>query len=428
MIAKLRRKMTVLVACFLLLVFIGVIASINYMNWRSITGQASETLDILEQNSGARPELDPPHLKPDRQPGEKKGIRGEPPDMTQASLGNYYVITADSEGEVTGWESDRSDLYTDEQIEELAGAALSSGKKSGRIGTQFFRVCSHDGDDRVSGSGDADTMLIVLDLRLEILNMRSVLRLSVLAAAAAYLLLCLAAYLLIRRMLRPVQEAFDKQRQFIWDASHELKTPLAVIGTNAQVLEGEIGSNEYLGYITSEVNRSNKLLNDLLALARMDKKTIKPEFKETDLGKAVLSVVLPFESTVFEAGKKLETDIEEGLTCMGDGEMIRQLTVILLGNALKYSDEGGTISVSTGRKGKSCYLQVKNTGQGIAPQDLDKIFDRFYRADQAHNREVEGFGLGLSIAKDIVDIHKGKIKVESEEGKETAFTVFFPGV
>ena len=425
MIAKLRRKMTVMVACFLLLVFAGVIVSINYMNWRSITGQASETLDILEQNSGSRPVMTTPRLKPDSKPDEKKESRGEPPDIdnTQASLSNFYVITVNEEGEVTGWKSDRSDLYSDEQISDITQAVLDSGKKNGRIGTQFFRMCSDEHASKTDGK-----MLIALDLRLEILNMRSVLRLSVLAAAAAYILLCLAAYFLIRRMLRPVQEAFDKQRQFVWDASHELKTPLAVIGTNAQVLEEEIGSNEYLGYITSEVNRSNKLLNDLLALARMDKKTVRPELKELDLGKAVLSVVLPFESTVYEAGKKLETDIPGGVTCIGDEQMIRQLTVILLGNALKYSDEGGTITVRTGRKGKACFLEVKNTGEGIAPEDLDKIFDRFYRADKAHNREVEGFGLGLSIAKNIVELHKGKIKVESEEGKETTFTVVFPGM
>ena len=422
MIVKLRRKMTILVACFLLVVFAGIIGAINYMNWRSITGQASQTLDILEQNSGVRPVLEQPRLKPDSKPDEKRGIRGEPPeiDNTQASLSNYYVITVDADGEVTEWKSDRSDLYSDEQIEDITQTVLASGRKNGRVGTQFFRVCTSRDPDNDS------KMLIVLDLRLEIMNMRSVLRLSILASAAAYLLLCLAAYLLIRRMLRPVQESFDKQRQFVWDASHELKTPLAVIGTNAQVLEEEIGSNEYLGYITSEVTRTNKLLNDLLSLARMDKKTVQPDFKEFDLGKAILSVALPFESTVYEAGKTLETDIPDGLTCTGDEQMIRQLTVILLGNALKYSDEGGTITVRAGKKGKTCFLEVKNTGEGIAAEDLDKIFDRFYRADKAHNREVEGFGLGLSIAKNIVELHKGKIKVESEQGKETTFTVVFP--
>ena len=419
MIAKLRRKMTFLVAGFLLLVIAGIIISINYMNWRNITRQALETLDILEQNSGARPERNEPLMKPDKDRDGRRPGFGQPPDMenTSASLSNYYVIMADQAGEVTDWKSDRSDLYSDEQIADITQTVLASGQKSGRVGTQFFRVCD---SGRVIGNDSPDetgSMIIVLDQRLEIMNMRSVLRLTILAAAAAYLLLCLAAYLLIRRMLRPVQEAFDKQRQFVWDASHELKTPLAVIGTNAQVLEGEIGENEYLGYITSEVSRTDKLLNDLLALARMDRKTLKPDLRELDLGKAVLSVVLPFESTVYEEGRHLETDIPEGLMCTGDEAMIRQLCVILLGNALKYSDEGGTISVSAGKKGKTCCLQVKNTGTGIEPEDLEKIFERFYRADKAHNREVEGFGLGLSIAKNIVDIHKGKIRAESVPGK-----------
>ena len=249
------------------------------------------------------------------------------------------------------------------------------------------------------------------------------LRSTILIAAAACVLLSLLAALLIRRMVQPVEEAFTRQKQFVSDASHELKTPLAVISANAEVLEQEIGENENLGYIRSEIRRTDALVNNLLTLARLDRKEGTAEMKPFDLSHAVLNVVLPFESTVYEAGKTLETDIPEGIECTGNEEMIQQLTVILLSNALKYSNEGGRIEVSLKARGKQRELRVFNTGDPIAPEDQEKIFDRFWRADPAHGRETGGHGLGLAIARNIVETHKGRISVESSEGKGTAFSV-----
>ena len=439
--------MTLLVAGFLLLVIAGIVFSINYMNWSNIVSQAETALDLLARNSGERPGLQfeaiqkPPEISINagdagagRDPAGPDGHRedlkkpdstghnpGQPPDSENAlaSLSNYYVITIDDGMNIAEWSSDRADLYTDEQIEEITSAVLSSGKESGHVGTQFFRL--------ISGHPSSDSqMLIVLDQRLEIMSMRRILRSTLFIAGLAYVLLCTAAWLLIRSMIRPVQEAFDKQRQFVWDAGHELKTPLAVIGANAQVLEEEIGGNEYLGYITSEVKRSNNLLTSLLTLARMDRKTAPAVMKELDLGKTVLAVALPFESAVYEAGKKLELDAVENIRCRGDEALLQQLTVILLSNALKYSDDHGTITVKTGRKGRYAVLSVSNTGSGISPEDMRHIFDRFYRADAAHSRDTEGFGLGLSIAAGIAEAHHGKIRCESAADGRTTFSVLLP--
>ena len=147
------------------------------------------------------------------------------------------------------------------------------------------------------------------------------------------------------------------------------------------------------------------------------------EMKPFDLSHALLDVVLPFESTVYEAGKILEYDIPDGIECNGNEEMIKQLAVILLSNALKYSDEGGQIRISLNARGKQREIRVFNTGNPIAPEDQEKIFDRFWRADPAHGSETGGHGLGLAIARSIVDTHHGKISVESKEGKGTTFTV-----
>ena len=441
-----------LVSLVLILVTAGIVLSINFMNRHNITVQAEEALKALEQNSGVRPslreneDLEPPEMpeemlsslhenesgdlsdrksdknftqnpvqRPDLRPWQR---RGQPPEAENAfaSLSNYYVVKLTQDDEVEDWQSDRSDLYTDEQVQEISRLAVASGKTFGRIGTQYYLLCENA----------SDRSLLVLDERLEILNAQRAARFTMITAGIACLLLCILAWFLISAMVRPVEDAFERQRQFVWDAGHELKTPLAVIGSNAQVLQDEIGQNEYLGYILSEIHRSDDLLKNLLTLARMDRGSVQPQLKKMDLSQAVLAVTLPFESSAFEEEKQLEVNVPEGIYCIGDEQMLQQLTVILLSNALKYSCKQGKIIVTLTEKRKGCELSISNEGPGIEAQDLKKIFDRFYRADTSHNREVEGFGLGLSIAKQITDAHHGTIRVKSEPDKETVFTVWLP--
>ena len=429
MIRQLRRRMILMVVAVLILVSTGIVLAIHLANIHSITAQAEETLAVLAENSGSRSagtnEIRP--QKPDgdtdmrggRPSRDRRGFRGEPPAIRSGSeaaavgLSNSYTIVLNADDSIASWTSDRADLYSDAQIAVITESILADGKKSGRIGTQFYRQTEQNGQK----------LLIVLDARLDYLSASHVLRSTILTAAAACVLLSLLAWLLVRRMVQPVEEAFTRQKQFVSDASHELKTPLAVISANAEVLEQEIGENEYLGYIRSEVRRTDTLVSNLLTLAQMDRKDGKTEMKSFDLSRAVLNVVLPFESTVYEAGRTLETDIPEGITCTGNEEMLQQLTVILLSNALKYSDNSGHIAVSLKARGKQRELRVFNTGRPIATEDQGRIFDRFWRADPAHSPETGGHGLGLAIARTIAEAHQGRIHVESGEGKGTVFTV-----
>ena len=423
MIKRLRLRMTAMVIAVLVLVSAGIVLATHLANERNIAAQAEETLSALAESPGAsdfRKETPPP--KPDEdddgnrfgRKNDRRGDGGQPPeirsgrDAAAAGLSNSYTITLNEDGSVAFWTSDRADMYTDRQVAEIAESALADGRECGRVGTQFYRR--------------TETGLIVLDARLDFLSASGVLRSTILIAAASCLLLSLLAWLLIRRMVQPVEDAFTRQKQFVSDASHELKTPLAVISANAEVLEQEIGENEYLGYIRSEVHRTDTLVNNLLTLARMDRGA-EAAMGRFDLSRALLDVTLPFESTVYEAGKTMETDIPEGIDCTGNEDMVKQLAVILLSNALKYSDDGGRIEVSLKVRGKQRELRVFNTGKAIAPEDQEHIFDRFWRADPAHGRETGGHGLGLAIARTIVDAHRGKIAVDSREGFGTAFTV-----
>ena len=435
MIRKMRMRMTILVFAVLWIVTAGIIFLINYMNWRNITQMSETALETLVSNSGERPSLGMegpgkegiPSEIPlnDRSEGHapsdlprRKISPGQPVEAEDAlaSLSNYYVVRLSAEDEIMDWSSDRSDLYTDEQVTEFAQLVLENGKEKGRIGSQFYRIA------KISGN----KLLVVLDERLDVGSAGRVLRMTAIIASGACILLCIAAWFLIRMMVRPVQEAFDRQRQFVADASHELKTPLAVIGANADVLEGEIGENEYLGYIQSEVKRTDTLVRNLLTLAKMDQEQISVSRETLDLGKVILSVALPFESAVFEEGKQLILNVPEGISCRGDEEMLKQLMVILLSNALKYSDQNGRITIDLSRNGRFKEIRVRNTGEGIASENLSKVFERFYREDASHNRETEGNGLGLAIAGNIVRLHHGKIAVKSVPGQETVFTVTLP--
>ena len=445
MIRRLRRRMTWMVIAVLVLVSGGIVLSVYWSNEYHIASQAKETLSVLAGGGSPSPsdvgkpagkgetppakpdgEKDTPPPKPageEEKPAPKeedrRESRGEPPvlrsgkEAAASGLSNSYTITLAEDGTVASWSSEKPDLYSDSQVAAMAESILSDGKDAGRIGTQFYRKTRKEGR----------TQLIVLDARLEYHSAWNMLRSVMLITGAACALLSLLAWLLVRRMVRPVEDAFARQKQFVSDASHELKTPLAVISANAEVLEQEIGENEYLGYIRSEVRRTDALVRNLLALARLDRRETRADLKRFDLSRALLDVVLPFESTVFEAGKTLETDIPDGVDCLGDEEMVKQLAVILLSNALKYSDPGGRIEVSLKARGKLRELRVFNTGSPIPPEDQSKIFDRFWRGDPAHGSDSGGHGLGLAIAKSIVESHHGKIAVDSREGMGTAFVV-----
>ena len=470
MIRKLQLRLTLLVLGFLLVILAGVVFAINYVNWKDLTDQAEYSLEVLVKNNGRRPGMMRPEeddFAPPWADTESAGntevtwedgegtdddaveedgadtdlddgddldggndyedfiddILDERPfrpdwqkrnDMDfAANLSTFYTVQLDTCGVVMSWTSDRQELYTDQQVNEVVAAALAAKKDFGRVGSQFYRL-----KEDTSGS-----LLVVLDARVDVSRANSLLKTTVLTGLLAYLVLGVTAALLIRRMTRPVQEAFDKQKQFVWDASHELKTPLAVISANAEVLAGEIGENEWLQYIQSEVRRTDNLVQNLLTLARMDKGSVEAMFRSFDLSQAVLQVALPFESTVFEAGKTMEIDVPDGIMVRGDQDMIQQLVVILLSNAVKYSDEGGSIHLALEAKGP--ILKVHNTGPAISPEVLPHIFDRFFRGDAAHNRETPGNGLGLAIAKNIVEAHKGRITAESSPEAGTTFTVCF---
>ena len=250
----------------------------------------------------------------------------------------------------------------------------------------------------------------------------SSLKTSALIFAVLEALILIVAKLLTGWIIRPVSESFEQQKRFIADASHELKTPLSVIIASSEALEDDPSETRWLRNIRSEAERMNDLVIDLLELAASEHQPA--EMKEGDLSKAAELAVLTFEGKAFESGVALDYDIEQGIAIRMNENSIRQLVEILLDNAVKHSAAGGTVRVSLGKPGGRIVFAVENSGEAIPAGDEEKIFERFYRADESRNRSEGRFGLGLAIAKNIVENHGGQISAASADGKTVFRAVF----
>lgn len=253
-----------------------------------------------------------------------------------------------------------------------------------------------------------------------------------LSASAAVLLIIIFILSLhfANRALKPVKEAWDKQKQFVEDASHELKTPLAAINTNIDLLlslkeNEEKERGKWLRYIKNEVSRLTSLTENLLFMARMNGE-VKTTMQRVNASETIESCILNFEAVAFEKGIALKENIEKEIFLSNSNEaQLSRLCLILLDNAVKYSEKNGTVKVSFKTDGsKNAFLSVHNYSEPIAKEDLAKIFDRFYRGDKS--RSSEGYGLGLAMAKEITQLHKGKISVKSSREEGTEFIVQLP--
>lgn len=257
-----------------------------------------------------------------------------------------------------------------------------------------------------------------------------------LTGAAGIILAGLGGVFLANRALVPIRLAFRRQREFVADASHELRTPLAILRASAEMLRKELEgkaatagtaeAEELLGNILSETDRMGRLVGDLLTLARADSGELDVEIQPTDLARIARDAAGKAEILAREKGVALEARIPETLPVEGDAARLEQLLLILLDNAIKYTEPGGLVTLRLENQGHRPAIVVADTGIGIPAGDIPRIFDRFYRVDKARSRQQGGTGLGLAIAKWIIEAHNGQVHVESTPGKGTTFTITLP--
>jgi signal transduction histidine kinase len=248
---------------------------------------------------------------------------------------------------------------------------------------------------------------------------------SIIVGIIGLLLLWLAARRLSRWMVQPIEDMIESEKLFMSNASHELKTPLTVIRANTELLAGEIGENRHLQYIEQETDRMTALVGKMLTLVRLDSPGMEPAQEPYLADEALLDVIYPMESVAYEKQIKIETDIMPHMQMTGDAEQTKSVMSILLDNAISYTEEGGRIRITAGLHGNRFQLLVANTGEPIPPEQRERLFERFFRTDEARGDAEGHFGLGLSIAGRIVENSHGKISVESKNG-ENLFRVILP--
>ena len=253
----------------------------------------------------------------------------------------------------------------------------------------------------------------------------------ILIGSISLIVLLIISIYLTNKTIKPIKETFEKQKQFIADASHELKTPLTIIKTNTSLVlsnpEDTIKNQEkWINYISSQTDRMSTLINEMLSLAKLDVNENKLNFTSINISKIIESMLLMFDAVIYENEIDLESNITKDIFINGHQESIKKLFSIIMDNAIKHTNKNGKITVSLLSDKNKIKMIVKNTGEGIPSEHLEKIFERFYRVDSSRVRETGGYGLGLSIASSIVKQHKGKIYAQSKENQYTSFFVEFP--
>lgn len=329
----------------------------------------------------------------------------------------YFALQLNRQGDLIATGGGYYDLSDENFLKDLIDATFSSPDRIGII--EEYNLRFYHTNNSVS------QILVYADISNELAILQSLIRNCILIGIACFLIFLCISFLLANWVVRPVDKAWNQQRQFVADASHELKTPLTVIMTNAELMQNvdysETDRSTFVSNILVMSKQMRSLVEQMLELARADNIQHNVLFSSVEFSRLVLDATLPFEPIFFEKGLTLLTEITENITVTGNPSQLRQVLDILLDNARKYSRANGTTWVTLRRHGKGhCILAVANEGDEISPKDLSNIFKRFYRADQARTR-TGSFGLGLSIAETIITRHKGKIWAESRDNINTFF-------
>lgn len=345
---------------------------------------------------------------------------GVPGEMGENVRLPFFTLRLNPRGELVEAGGGYYDLSDSDLLDDLIQDVLASPKSFGvlsKYNLRYYRV-----------ETPVNPCVVFADISSERATLQNLSQTCLLIGGIGFLLFLWGSILLSKWAVRPVEQAW-KQQQFVAAASHELKTPLAVIMTNAELLQSaEYSEEKQKGFLQGIVTMSGQMRNlieQMLELVRTDNAQAKCVFRDVDLSKLADYAAMTFEPVLFEKGLKLFTQVDEKIHVSGDESQLRQLVDILLDNAGKYSNENGSVWVTLHKKGKEhCVLQVINEGPSLSKEELVQIFQRFYRADPARSRNGS-FGLGLSIAESIVKQHQGKIWAESQNGRN-CFSVVLP--
>ncbi len=411
MIRSLKKKFIFISMSLVLVVLLSVFAALCISTAASQRQAAERALDTLLQR-----DREVPTKFEVVKPSEPVGIL---PERSNDLLAGF-VLTIDETGSVSV-ESKERVLLSDETAQAIADLAQNAARDTGLLRAYSLRYLR-------MADGDV-TRVAFLDASADIAAMAELIVTSLLVGTLAMVAFFFASLFLANWALKPVEASWARQKQFVADASHELKTPLTVILANQKILlshpEHTIAEEkQWIENTASEGSQMKLLIEDLLFLAKSDGTRVERTYDEVNLSDVAQGALLSFASVAFEAGVTLEEAIQSGISLRGNESQLRRLSGILLDNAVKYANANGTVRVELHADGADAILRVHNTGAPIPADELPHLFERFYRVDRA--RSTGGYGLGLSIADNIVRAHGGRMQVSSTAAAGTAFTVSLP--
>lgn len=405
MIKRLRRKFILIAMLSLFCVLAIIMITINMLSYRNVIKEADKTLRVITLNGGMYPIFGPPNqLAP--------GGSSYYDEISYDS--RYFSVTYTSKGELLAVFTDDANLERDTAV-ELSKYVLGFNDDNAFFGNYRYLVTRTENY----------CMIVFLDCTASLSASRSFLFISLLISAigmvAVFALILVASKIIIK----PISESAEKQKRFITDAGHELKTPLTIIDADAELIEMENGESEWINDIRQQTKRLAALTNDLIYLSRMEEEDYILPRIEFPISDMVTERANSFVSRFKTDGKRLNIRVEKMLTYNGDEKAISQLVSLLLDNALKYSSDGGYVEIGLRKQTKNLILYVANSVDHITKEQADRFFDRFWRGDKSRSSQG-GYGLGLSCAQAIVNAHKGKISAIPVNEKTVQITAFLP--
>ena len=410
MIYRLQKRFILISTVAVLTVVALVFGVILVLNISSMNRNMDMLADRVSEGGGRFPGSMAEKPQPDKMPPPNaqdfEFITPETPFSTR-----HFTVFFDKNGKVDQTFTESIYAIDDETAIEYAEKAMDGDDERGWISNYRYKVFSTEmGKGVVFVDGSMS--------RSSLMQSMTIAGLVLLGCAALVLILI---FLLSKKAVKPIAESYEKQKQFITDANHELKTPLTLILANLDIAEAELGQNEWLDDIRSEGHRMTELVNQLVALSRMDEEGQPLNITEVSFGELVADTVSEFEPLAKERGKHLAASVDKEISYLGDEALLHRLVGILMDNAIKYCDQGGEITVNLHR-GRRIILTVENTYAAVGELELNRLFDRFYRADKAR-KFTGGYGVGLSMAKAIVEKHKGEITAYKKDATHIGFKI-----
>ena len=410
MIHTLQKKFVVTAMTAITILLLVLLGAINLANYIMLNHHGDQLMQILLENEGAPEMVRRSEYDADRVPME-------PPDRNREAMeARYFLLRWDEKGALAYADTQHIFAVTAQEAQEYGETAMANNEAAGEL--EQFRY-------RIVRTRDNGAMAVFLDVSAQRRSMLTVLGASAVVGICCWVLMFVLVNLLSRRAIRPIAENFERQKQFVTDAGHEIKTPLAIILANTEAMELHCGENKWSRNIRAQTTRLSGLMENLLILARMDEQRPKLVREDIDLSALIREHAEPFGEGAALKNADFSISVEPGIHIHADREQMLQIVTILLDNAVKYVDEDGRIALSLRREEAGAVLQVRNSCAALPDCPPEKLFDRFYRGDSARTQKNGGYGIGLSVARAIVQANGGTIRAAYDGENMIVFSVQF---